>query len=247
MNNTFYQKQINRRRNWEVIEVSPNQTITPGGEVTLQKALALSQLELPVGNWIGEELRLSKKNLDATTYKLLELNQEDEIKHDKALNNLRKVFPVPQQYDKEVAEFVRYADSLANWYSPITVAGTLEASLFFVILPMYRFLGGGGFRTVANDISNDENIHVATNVQLAKDLNYNRGELLNEFRRDVIDWLTSDLPENNDDNKYLSANFWRMSSHNLYHSGNAPQLKATKRAVMPSFFEKDNRNLPVYG
>ena len=242
----FYKKQYNRRRDWEVIEVAPNQEILKGAEVTLSKALALSQLELPVGEWIGAELVKSGKLMHPGIIRLLQLNQQDEIKHDKALNKLRDVFPVRKVDDEKVSEMVNIASALASHYSPIVVAGVLESSLFFVILPMYRFLGGGGFRTVANDISNDENIHVAVNLQMAKDLGYNRGNSLDRYRLAVIDWLTEDLPSTHT-NKYLSRDFWIKTSNNLYYSGKAPQLKSTQRAVMPSFFEKDNRNLPVYG
>lgn len=242
----FYKQQLGRRREWDVIDVAPNQKIVEGAERTLSKALAMSQLELPVGQMIEDELFKCGSGLDDGIQVLLRLNQNDEIKHDEALNKLRDVFPVLEDDDNTVSDFVSYASTLADLYSPITVAGTLEASIFFVLLPMYRFLGGAGFRTVANDISNDENIHVATNIQLAKDLGYHRGSRLNKFRVDVMDWLTSDLSHEHD-NKYLSRNFWFTSSDNLYFQGKAPQLKTTRRAVMPSFFETDNRNLPKYG
>lgn len=242
----FYKKQMNRRRAWDVIDVSPNQRIVTGSERTLSKALAMSQLELPVGDMIKSELEKSVDAMDSNLVNLLKLNQNDEVKHDEALRRLRAVFTVREEDDARVSDMVKHAATLANLYSPITVAGTLEASLFFVILPMYRFLGGSGFRTVANDISNDENIHVAVNVQLAQDLGYRRGNKLNTFRKDVIDWLTEDL-DAEADNKYLSADFWKATSNNLYSSGKAPQLRETRRSVMPSFFEKNNMDLPKYG
>lgn len=242
----FYRKQLNRRRAWDVIEVSPDQKIVEGAERTLSKALAMSQLELPVGQMINDEIEKSGELFDDDLQVLLRNNQNDEIKHDEALGKLRNVFTVREEDDETVSEMVDRAEELSSLYSPVTVAGTLEASLFFVLLPMYRFLGGSGFRTVANDISNDENIHVATNVQLAKDLGYHRGSRLNAFRLEVMDWLTEDL-EAEHNNKYLSRFFWLESSHQLYNAGKAPQLKATRRAVMPSFFEKDNRDLPKYG
>ena len=245
MNVEFYGKQYNRRRAWEVIDVAPKQNVKPGSERTLSKALALSQLELPVGEWIGQEL-IKNVTLHPGIIQLLKANQQDEIKHDQALGKLRSSFTVRAEDDETVSDMVRVANTLSVTFSPLILAGVLEVSIFFVVLPMYRFLGGGGFRTVANDISNDENIHVATNLQLARDLGYNRGNTLDRFRESIIDWLTEDLTSDNKD-KYLNRDFWITTSHNLYHSGKAPQLQATKRAVMPSFFEKDNRNLPKYG
>lgn len=240
----FYTVQYNRCRPWDVIEVSPNQKITPGSAATISKALACSQLEIPVGDWIDDTLK--KSVVTPSCKKILKKNIEDEIKHDAALNNLRKVFEVKSEDDVIVAQFLERAKELAERVSPIVMAGTLESSLFFVILPMFRFLGGSGFRTVANDISNDENIHVAVNVNLAKDLGYRRNAIVNSFRKEIVNWIVSDLDKENE-NKYLSADFWRKSSDNLYHSGKAPQLRETRRAVMPSFFEKDNRDLPSYG
>lgn len=245
MNTDFYIKQLNRRRTWEIIPVSPNQKIVEGAEDVLQRALAISALECPVGDFIDSEIQSNTK-IPTVVKSLLEANRDDEIKHDKALSNLQSVFPVKQEYLEDIEGVVKEAKELGDLINPVVVAGALEASIFFVVLPMYRFLGGSGFRTIANDISNDENIHVATNLQFAKDLGYNRIPRLNKLRRAVIDWLTISLDWEND-NKYLSGSHWATASDNLYHSGKAPQLRETRRAVMPSFFEKNNLDLPKYG
>ena len=247
MTNTtdFYIKQFNRRRSWEVIDVDPNQKINPAVTRTLQKALAVSALELPVGDFITEEIA-KHKELEKPVYDLLMANAEDEVKHDQALNNLKKVLaPLPE--DVEFMEgVVNRADELANLMSPITVAGALEVSVFFVVLPMFRFLGSSAFRTVANDISNDETIHVATNINLADDWGYKRRPALNNLRKDIIEWLVSDLP-NTHESKYQTRLHWFKASANLYRNGTSEELLDTKRAVMPSFFEKSNHDLPVYG
>jgi hypothetical protein len=240
----FYTKQFNRRRAWDVIDVSPHQKIQPMVRRTLQKALAISALELPVGDMITSVVE-THQEIPQEVLTLLVANAQDEEKHDEALNRLKNALQ-PMDRDIRTMDYVvAEAQKLCEVYSPVTVAGVLEASIFFVVLPMYRFLGGGGFRTVANDISNDENIHVATNINLANDLGWDKGGKLNELRKDVIDWLVSDLPWTHE-KKFLSGRHWSSASDNLYHSGKAPQLKETKRAVMPSFFEKDNRDLPRY-
>lgn len=243
-NEEFYIKLTNRRRGWEVIQPDKNQVIVDGSQATLSKALALSKLEIPVGDWVTQELAKTP-GIPESVVNLLELNIADEDKHDRALNNLRAVFPVKAEDDTEVDRIVARANELAEIYSQIVMAGVLESSLFFVVLPIYRFLGGSGFRTIANDISNDETLHVSANVQLAKDLGYHRGKAIDRFRGEIIDWLTSDLNAASD-NKYLSADFWQQSSASLYSQGKAENLKDTKRSVMPAFFETSQENLPLY-
>ncbi|MGL5878187.1 MAG: ferritin-like domain-containing protein [Xenococcaceae cyanobacterium] len=238
----FYQKLKLRRRDWKTIQPSSHQQTLPEANGTLSKALALSQLEMPVADWIAMESQ--KHQFPKLLAELLALNIQDEAKHDRALNNLKAVFQVKNSDEREAALMVKRANELANIYSPVVVAGVLESSVFFVVLPIYRFLGGAGFRTVASDISNDEQIHVATNLQLASDLGYNRGQKLNNFREEVIDWLVSDLKETS--SKYLSPSFWRESSNSLYHEGKAKNLIATKRAIKPAFFEINAVNLPIY-
>jgi hypothetical protein len=240
----FYDSLYRKRRGWLPIKPNQKPSIVPGSEITLQRALSLSKLELPVGNWIAQELA-KNPGIPSSLIKLLEANIDDETNHDIALNNIRAIFPVHADFDLQVDGFIKRADELANLYSPVVVSAVLESSVFFVILPIFRFLGGSAMRTTANDISNDENLHVSTNVQLCKDLGYRRGKALDAFRKDIIQYLVTDLtPEN--DNKYLSANFWHSTSNSLYHQGKANGLADTKRAVMPAFFETASNNLPIY-
>ena len=242
---SFYNKLYARRRGWTPTQPSGKQIVTEGAESLLRRALALSQLELPVGDYITEEVA-KNPNLPDSLKTLLQANVEDEIKHDIALNNLRAVYAVPSELDANVAQFVNRATELANLYSPVVLAAALESSIFFVALPIYRLLGSQAFRTVANDISVDESIHVAVNTQLAKDLGYRRGKAVNILRSDIMDWLCTGLPFESE-NKYLSAKFWKQSSENLYTSGKTDNLAATKRSVMPAFFESAGNSLPIYG
>jgi hypothetical protein len=242
---SFYSKLLGRRRDWQPIEPSANQDYNPHAKATLQKALALSSLELPVGHWVSLELEKNLKKFPVNLAILLDANIEDEAKHTRVLDSLIKVFPLTEADIAQADAFTGEADRLANIYSPIVVAGVLEVSIFFVLLPMYRFLGGAGFRTVASDISNDEQVHVATNIQLALDLGYNRGQKLDDFRKSIVEWLVSDLSPQND-NKFLSSDYWLQSSDNLYYSGKNSNFSVTQNAVMPAFFETNASNLPLY-
>lgn len=242
---SFYSRLLGRRRDWQAIQPSQDQECHPEAIPTLQKALSLASLELPVGLWVEKELQQNLVSFPPVLQHLLKLNIADETKHDLVLNRLSNVFPVPDDRKEEAIKFTIEADRLANIYSPIVVAGVLEVSIFFVILPMFRFLGGAGFRTISADISNDEQVHVAANIQLAIDLGYNRGKALNDFRASIIDWLVADLPLNSP-HKFLASDYWQQASDNLYRSGKSSQFDATKRAIMPAFFETSSSNLPVY-
>lgn len=242
---TFYNKLAARRRGWEVITPTQQQKCVEGSEATLSKALALSVLELPVGEWITEEIE-KNSDLPSDLVTLLKLNAADEVKHDAVLNNLKKVFNVREEDEKQALEFANEANVLASRYSPVTLAGALESSIFFVALPMYRFMGDAAFRSVSRDISNDETIHAAVNNQLARDLDYRRGKKVNDLRQEIMDWLVADLPTTHE-NPQMTQDFWQRSSVNLYNEGKTNTLKSSRRAVMPSFFETSNNDLQVYG
>jgi hypothetical protein len=100
-------------------------------------------------------------------------------------------------------------------------------------------------RTLAADISRDEQTHVAIHGMVAHDLGLKNTERLNKLRKDTVDWVMNgmDSPKN----KYLNKDFWMNQSNNLYLRGKAEGLAETKRARMPSFFEASNQNLPKYG
>lgn len=240
----FYNKLLSKRKNWLPIKPAVLSTYNLDATRTLQKALSISALELPVASWIKDEL-VKTHGLHSEIVKVLELNRTDEVRHDEALNNLKAVFPMVEDDAVMMEDMLKRANKLADLYSPITLTGVLESSIFFVVLPMLRFLGSQEMRMTANDISQDENVHVSAHVQLSKDLGYRRGKALDSFRRDVIDWLVADLPSTHE-NKYLSADFWQKTSLNLYTTGKTDTMNETKRAVMPAFFESRSDSLPIY-
>ena len=120
-----------------------------------------------------------------------------------------------------------------------------ERSIFFVILPMFRFLGDAGLRTVSADISRDEQIHVATNSLVCRELGINYSNSLDKLRKATMSWLLEPLGNNTYD-KYLDKKFWFKSSDNLMYTGKAPEFSVTRSARMPAFFEHSNVNLPKY-
>ena len=127
----------------------------------------------------------------------------------------------------------------------ITKALVAERAIFFVLLPMFRFLGDAALRTVSADISRDEQIHVATNSLVCAELGLVPSNSLDKLRKATIQWVLQPLAENHTD-KYLSKKFWADASDQLMYQGKAPQFSDTKAARMPAFFEHANTNLPQY-
>ena len=120
-----------------------------------------------------------------------------------------------------------------------------ERAIFFVLLPFNRFNGDSGLRTVSADISRDEQIHVATNSLVCRELGLFPSPSLDKLRKATINWIVQPLGNCTYD-RYLDKKFWLDSSDNLMYQGKAPELVATKSARMPAFFEHSNVNLPQY-
>jgi hypothetical protein len=169
----------------------------------------------------------------------------DEERHDRALQ-----FVVDAHGTNAKAEAAGFniRDAWVNHPDhPILKAAILERSVFFVLLPFLRFAGDVGIRTVAADISRDEQVHVAVHHMVASELGLKPSPSLNSLRRATVDWVFQRLPLATIGNPQLSSTFWQQASDNLYERGKAPQLAATRSARMPAFFEASNVDLPSYG
>ena len=119
-----------------------------------------------------------------------------------------------------------------------------ERAIFFVLLPFFRANGDAGMRTVSADISRDEQVHVATNSLVCRELGLDISPSLDKLRKATINWVMQPLGANAD--KKLDKKFWLDSSDRLMYEGKAPELSFTKSARMPAFFEHSNVNLPQY-
>jgi hypothetical protein len=120
-----------------------------------------------------------------------------------------------------------------------------ERAIFFVLLPFLRAHGDAGMRTVSADISRDEQIHVACNSIVCKELGLEVSPSLDKLRKATINWVMQPLGTNTT-HKKLDKNFWLRASDQLMYQGKAPELSYTKSARMPAFFEHSNVNLPSY-
>ena len=228
-----------RKRKWTPVQTTAG-TCKEGAEETILRALALRHMELPVGDFITDAL---EKNVPTAARKLLESNVKDEENHDLALGYIAKAYGVDEKAEKEALALQKAW--IAHPDHTITKAMVAERAIFFVLLPFFRFCGDAGMRTVSADISRDEQIHVAANSLVCKELNLEISPSLDKLRKATINWVMQPLKVGASD-KYLDKKFWLDSSDRLMYEGKAPELVATKAARMPAFFEHSNVNLPQY-
>ena len=233
-----------RKRTWTPVQVSAGQLLS-GGEETIQRALALRCLEIPVGDFISEAMKgdLPQGKDAEGCRELLLSNVKDEENHDIALNYAAEAHKVSTQFEKEAAHICKTWLELDR--HPVLKAVILERSVFFVLLPIFRFLGDTGLRTTSADISRDEQTHVAVNTLVCQALDLKSDKTLDNLRRATVNWATQSLRAEAD-HRHLSGNFWLSQSDSLYATGKAMGLTDTRASRMPAFFETANQNLPQY-
>jgi hypothetical protein len=234
-----YEKLMARKRKWTPVQTTAG-TCKEGAEEAIHRALALRHMELPVGDFIKDAL---DKNVPDSARSLLESNVTDEENHDLALGYIANAYGVDEKAEKEA--LVLQKAWIAHPDHTITKAMVAERAIFFVLLPFFRFNGDAGMRTVSADISRDEQIHVATNSLICRELGLDISPSLDKLRKATINWVMQPLGINTQD-KYLDKKFWLDSSDRLMYEGKAPGLSETKSARMPAFFEHSNVNLPQY-
>ncbi len=239
MRKTPYQKLIDRRRTWTPVQTTAGE-LKHGAEEAIYRALAIRHMELPVGAFIKEGL---EKDVPEHARTLLELNVEDELKHDLALGYIAKAIGTDPTAEAEALRLRSAWESHPD--HTITKALVAERAIFFVLLPFFRFNGDAGLRTVSADISRDEQIHVATNSLVCRELGLHASTSLDKLRKATINWILQPLGNCTYD-RYLDKKFWLDASDNLMYQGKAPEFNETQRARMPAFFEHANTNLPSY-
>jgi hypothetical protein len=238
--NSPYLSVVSRKRKWTPVAVDKG-TLVEGSEASVFRALALRCLELPVKEFLQQGL---DKELPSTpgVIEALKSNQLDEDRHDLAFEYIVKAHGSDAKAEKEAKHI------LNSWLEapehPILKAAILERSVFFVLLPFYRFNGDIGIRSISADISRDEQTHVILHHMVCKELGIKTTPNLDRLRRATVAWVMDSLEGSS---KWLSKDFWIAQSDSLYSKGKAEGLADTQRARMPAFFEASNVNLPMYG
>ena len=234
-----YQKLLDRKRTWTPVQTTAGKLVD-GAEETIYRALAIRHMELPVGDFIKDAL---KTEVPEMARDLLLSNIKDEENHDLALGYIANAIGVDEEAE---AEAKRLRDAwVAHPDHTLLKALVAERAIFFVLLPFFRFNGDAGLRTVSADISRDEQVHVATNSLVCRELGLDISPSLDKLRKATINWVMQPLSSSNS-LKYLNKKFWLDSSDSLMYQGKAPELSDTRRARMPAFFEHANPNLPQY-
>ena len=236
-----YDQVISRKRKWTPVAVQRGKVVE-GAEDALKRALGLRHLELPVREFLQQGLEKELPKTPGVREALLS-NQRDEENHDQALNYVIDAHGANPKYEEEAKHILKaWLDAPEH---PILKAAILERSVFFVILPFFRFTGDVGIRTTAADISRDEQTHVAIHSMVCSELRLKSTPSLDRLRRATVGWVMDSRGMS--ENKYLNKDFWMNQSDSLYEKGKAPGLKDTQRARMPAFFEAANTDLPQYG
>jgi hypothetical protein len=241
---TKYLHLLKRKRTWTPVAVAPGPLLA-GGEDVIRRALALRCLEIPVGDFITDAMKGDlPQGVEAKGCKQLLLsNVRDEIKHDQALDFASAAHGISPKAEAEAQKIK------AAWLGldrhPILKALVLERSVFFVLLPIFRYLGDTGLRTTSQDVSRDETVHVCSNALVSEALGLKQDPELNNLRLNTISWVLQSL-KGQADNRHLSKDFWLRCSNNLYETGKAPELSDTRASRQIAFFECSNVNLPMY-
>jgi hypothetical protein len=232
-----YQKLQQRKRKWSPVQTTAGK-LNEGAEEAIFRALAMRHMELPVGEFIEASL----SEIPVLSQDLLRSNIKDEENHDLALGYIANALGTDPKAEEEALR-IREAWE-AHPDHTVLKALVAERALFFVLLPFFRFNGDAGLRTVSADISRDEQVHVAANSLVCRELGLTPSPSLDKLRKATINWVMTPLKSST--NKYLDKKFWLDSSDSLMYQGKAPELSDTKRARMPAFFEHANPNLPQY-
>ena len=236
-----YDQVTSTKRKWTPVAVQKGKLVD-GAEDALYRALGLRHLELPVREFLQQGLEKELPNTPGVREALMS-NQLDEERHDQALNYVVAAHGSNEKFESEAKHILKaWLDAPEH---PILKAAILERSVFFVILPFFRFTGDVGIRTTAADISRDERVHVAVHSMVCSELGLKSSSSLNRLRRTTVGWVVDGLKSST--NKYLDKDFWMAQSDALYLKGKAPGLKETQRSRMPAFFEASNHDLPQSG
>ena len=234
-----YETLLERKRKWTPVQGTKG-ICREGSEETIKRALAIRHMELPVGTFITEGL---EKGVPDNARRLLESNVKDEENHDLAHGYVANSVGVDPKAEAEALRLRSAWESHPD--HTITKALIADRAIFFVLLPFFRFNGDGATRTVSADISRDEQVHVATNTLVCRELGLSHSQSLDKLRKATINWVVEPLGINTTC-KYLDKKFWLDVSDRLMYEGKAPELISTKTARMPAFFEHSNVNLPQY-
>jgi hypothetical protein len=181
-----YQKLQQRKRKWSPVQTTAGK-LNEGAEEAIFRALAMRHMELPVGEFIEASL----SEIPVLSQDLLRSNIKDEENHDLALGYIANALGTDPKAEEEALR-IRAAWE-AHPDHTVLKALVAERAIFFVLLPFFRFNGDAGLRTVSADISRDEQVHVAANSLVCRELGLTPSPSLDKLRKATINWVMTPL------------------------------------------------------
>jgi hypothetical protein len=220
-----------------------------GVDTAIKKTIALAlQLEMPVGEWVGDFTRKEGERVSPIAQTLLKSNIKDETFHFRGFQKAAQAYPIS---DKIMQESAYIGDRwLSDPSHTIAKACFAETGVFLISLAILRLLGGKELANLAEQVSVDESRHVATNRGILVDL----GEScttptfsLIGLIRDTLDWVCDGLNVPGDvlgEDFNFNRDFLLASSDELIQHGTAKQLNELMSFAVHSLpFEVSNEAL----
>ena len=125
-----YEKLLNRKRKWTPVQTTKGK-LKYGAEETVYRALAVRNMECPVGAFVSDSL----SEIPQASRELLESNIKDEDNHDLALGYIANALGVD---DKAEAEALRLRDAwIAHPDHTILKALVIERAIFFCFASLF--------------------------------------------------------------------------------------------------------------
>ena len=236
-----YTGYINRKSDWQPAHYQDTRFKPSGAgtHIALQKAMALAlELEVPVGLFT---LAATKRDFAEDQRWALLDNSADELVHYEALSNwMAGGAHIEPEHLDQARQYRMAIEELEE--HEVVKSGYVELGVFFIVLALFRKFGDPSLKLLASDISRDEATHVLTNWAIieANEIPWAASKL-NDMRRELIHWLTSDIK-----NERYGYDFWEDQSQRLISTKQADGLKFTKTGMYSAFFEVANTSLASY-
>lgn len=238
----FYTQLLSERQSWIPVPLplEPFKSEEYGVPEVVERALALSVLEMPVGQYIGEATK-KELSLPKSAIALLKSNIKDESIHDRQFQLAMQSYPVRERLKIE-------AEAIAQEWNQhpdhtLSKAKELETAILLITQSIIRFFGGQSLDRMASDISQDEWRHLQTNWSVCEELSLQSSPSLLRLATETLDWVVSGLSYPKTD-----ANFWHQQSKIMVEDGEAPEMESlfnwTPRIA---FFEVENSRISFYG
>jgi len=201
-------------------------------ERLVRRALDFLSLENQVFDWASEAVLIPELE-DVAPF--IERNAQDERKHTEALYNLSAHYA--KTTPSEAVELVnRWQQSNKH---PVMLSYALEMGVFFSILPALIKYGDVYAATVAQWISDDEMVHVRTNLRLMQALELKLTKDVVVLVYETVLYIFQPLGES-------QANLSAARAVKRLATGKDPQMLDDSLPITINFFEQATKQDIVY-